>query len=104
MFVELKGIDNIAKFYFRIVSVFSLSIAVSALAKEWSFRFGLFCLGLSFLQFFIAYGLLQRKKWGLKLARGYVTILHPKGFPCRTTPFAEWLADVKDPRLDQYFK
>jgi hypothetical protein len=44
-------------------------------------------------------GLLQRKKWGLGIARWLVGI-----DVFKRNPFSEWLANLKNNQLDQFFR
>jgi hypothetical protein len=107
MIEELIRIDKIARYYFLAVSMIFLWVAVTSftsasLTAGW---FGMICLCLSFIQFSIGIGLLQRRRWALKISRYYVKIFHPEFFLFQAIPLlTEWLVHIKDPQLDQYFK
>jgi hypothetical protein len=98
MFDELNKVDNIARYYFLGTSSFALFVAASTLAADiiW---FSVVCFVISCVHFFAGMGLLHRKKWGLGIARWLVGI-----DVFKRNPFSEWLANLKDYRLDQYFR
>lgn len=96
MFEELMTVDKIGRYYFCGLSLFLLFVAVSSItANTW---FGVFFFVFSLVHFLAGIGLLNRKKWGLKIAR----ILAGMD-PFNRNPLSEWLANLKDNRLDQFF-
>lgn len=95
---ELNTVDKIARFYFLGTSLFALLVAGSCLNAGITW-FSMVCFAVSCIHFFAGVGLLQRKKWGLSIARFLVGIdVFNRNF------FSEWLANLKDNRLDQYFR
>lgn len=103
MIEELNRVDNIARYYFLVISLLTLLIAVSSLTADVTWFnvtwFSVVCFALSFIHFFAAMGLFQRKKWGLRIARWLVGI-----DVFKRNPFSEWLTYLKDHQLDQFFR
>lgn len=98
MIDELNRVDNIARYYFLGTSLFALLVAGSSFAANVKW-FSVVCCVLSCVHFCTGMGLLQRKKWGLGIARWLVGI-----DVLKRNPFSEWLANLKDDRLDQFFR
>jgi hypothetical protein len=98
MLEELNRIDNIARYYFLGISLLTLLIAGSSLTANVTW-FSVVCFSTSFIHFFAGMGLLQRKKWGLRIARWLVGV-----DVFNRSPFSEWLAHLKDHQLDQFFR
>lgn len=98
MIDELNRVDNIARYYFLGSSLLALLVAGSSFAANVKW-FSVICFALSCVHFFAGMGLLQRKKWGLGIARWLVGI-----DVFKRNPFSEWLANLKDNQLDQIFK
>jgi hypothetical protein len=103
MYEELNRVDNIAKYYFLGTSLFFLFIAGSCLTSNITWFnviwFSVVGFVISFIHFLVGMGLIQRKKWGLRIARWLVGI-----DVFNSNPFSEWLTNLKDNRLDQFFR
>lgn len=104
MIDELNRVDNIARYYFLGNFLVALLVAVSSLTTRVSLTasiklFSFICFALSCIHFLIGIGLLRRKKWGLNIARWYVGI-----DVFKRNPLSEWLANLNDNQLDQFFR
>jgi hypothetical protein len=96
MIDDLNRVDNIARYYFLGIFLLVLLIAWSSLAVKW---FSVTCFALSCIHLLTGIGLLRRKKWGLRIARWYVGI-----DVFKRNPLSEWLANLNDNQLDQFFR
>jgi len=96
MFEELNTVDKIGRYYFCGISLLLLAIAASSITANIWFR--IFSFVISLVHILAGMGLLHRKKWGLRIARFLVCM-----DPLNRNIFSEWLANLKDKRLDQFF-
>lgn len=97
MIDELNRVDNIARYYFLGFFLLTLLIAGSSLAANFKW-FSVVCFVLSCIHLLTGIGLLRRKKWGLIIARWYVGI-----DVFKQNPLSEWLANLNNNQLDQFF-
>lgn len=97
MIDELNRVDNIARYYFLGISLLAIFVAGPSFAANFKW-FSVICLALSCFPFIAGMGLLQRKKWGLGIARWLMGI-----DVFKRNPFSEWLENLKDNQLDQFF-
>jgi len=98
MIEELNRVDNIGRYYFLGTSLFALLVASSCLAADIT-GISIVFFAVSGIHFIAGVGLLQRKKWGLSIARCLLGI-----DVFNRNPISEWLANLKDHQLDQFFK
>ena len=98
MIDELNRVDNIARYYFLVIFLLALLIAGSSFTANVKW-FSVVCFALSCIHFLTGIGLLRRKKWGLSIARWYVGI-----DVFKRNPLSEWLANLNDNQLDQFFR